>query len=433
MSPKVTTRTRAFDAGLGVLYAALALLLVVVALMVYNKTFSTSTDVVLRTGSLGNALQKGSDVQLNGVPVGRIKSIVAEGEGAKLELALDPEVAAELPKDTVARLLPKTLFGERYVMLVPEGSAAKGLHNGDVIKQDTSDEAVELEDVFDQLLPTLRAIQPAKLAASLGELSIALSGEGQELGDSMAKWSAYLKQLNPLVPQMSEDFARLGTVTKQYDAAAPDLVNALATMTTTSKTMVAENTELTDLFASVISSSDTTTGWVRNNKDTIVVLSDQSRKALAAVRPYASQFPCTFKAMAGFIPVMDKALGKGTKEPGIHVRLNVVAARGRYLPGKDKVRYDSGGKAHCPYATGAARVAPGSPEAIPAPPSRALAEQLGQQVGAIDGLGQANSPGENQFIAELVGPTLGLAPSEYPKWGSLLVGPTLRNAKVTLQ
>ncbi len=52
---------------------------------------------------------------------------------------------------------------------------------------------------------------------------------------------------------------------------------------------------------------------------------------------------------------------------------------------------------------------------------------------ALAGLGDANSPGENQLIAELVAPTQGMAPAEYPDWGSLLVGPTLRNTKVVLR
>ncbi|RYE77554.1 MAG: MCE family protein, partial [Myxococcales bacterium] len=171
MSPRPTARSRTVEALLGVLYAGLALALVLVALAAYNKSFTDSTDVTLRTGALGNALQKGSDVQLNGVPVGRVKQIVPTDDGAELDLALDPDTAAKLAPDTVARLLPKTLFGERFVQLVP--ASGGGLSDGDVIEQDSSAEAVELEEVFDELLPTLRAIQPDKLAASLGELSIA--------------------------------------------------------------------------------------------------------------------------------------------------------------------------------------------------------------------------------------------------------------------
>ena len=40
-------------------------------------------------------------------------------DGATIELAIDPDHLDEIPADVSARLLPKTLFGERFVSLVP--------------------------------------------------------------------------------------------------------------------------------------------------------------------------------------------------------------------------------------------------------------------------------------------------------------------------
>ncbi|MFI5430102.1 MCE family protein [Aeromicrobium sp. UC242_57] len=238
---------------------------------------------------------------------------------------------------------------------------------------------------------------------------------------------------------MTEDLEKLASVASTYNEAVPDLLSALESLTVTSKTMVAERTKLADVYASVIGAADTTTGWVSDNQDTIEILSDESRAALEATAPYASQFPCLLKAARQFIPEMDKTLGKGTTEPGIHVRLNVVEGRGKYLPGKDAVKYTSGGKARCPYVTGRTGTKPASdkivasksdssdePETIAPPPTDKLRNL------AATGLGDANSPAENQLIAELLAPTQAMAPAEYPDWGSLLVGPTLRNTKVTL-
>jgi phospholipid/cholesterol/gamma-HCH transport system substrate-binding protein len=49
------------------------------------------------------------------------------------------------------------------------------------------------------------------------------------------------------------------------------------------------------------------------------------------------------------------------------------------------------------------------------------------------GIGTENSPQENQVIAELVAPSVGEQPSQFPKWGSLLLGPALRGARVSLK
>lgn len=425
----MTPRLRASDIAVGLAAILLLVLGLGAAVLAYDRAFVSSTDVQLRTGTIGNALQKGSDVKLNGVPVGEVTRIESRPDGAMLTLALKPEIAEGLDTDTVARLLPKTLFGERYVQLIADGATSgDGLSAGDVINQDSSDEAVELEQVLDELLPMLEALQPEKLSAALGELALMLEGRGADIGESMEAWGTYLTQLQPSVPQMADDLVKLGEVADTWNVAAPDLLDALDDLTVTTKTMVDERYSLTGLYSTVIASSNTTRDWLQANQNTIIVLSAESRAALGAAAPYASQFPCLFQAMTDFIPAMDTALGAGTTEPGVHVTLNVVPTRGAYLPGVDSPRYQTGGAARCPYQTGAPAPA-GSPEAVAPPPSGIVASQLSDGMG----LGDVNSPAENQLIGELMGPTHGVAPDEYPDWASLLVGPTLRGTVVTLQ
>jgi len=454
------------DVLLGVLTLALLAGGLAVAYLSYSRALIPHRDIILRTDVVGNSLQVGSDVKLNGVPVGTVAKISATDEGADLKLALSPETLDKVPDNAVARLLPKTMFGERYVALVvPAKPSATNLQAGDVIHQDASAEAAELQQVLDALLPVLKAIQPEKLSAMLSEFSDMLHGQGKELGDTMVEWSHYVQKLNPKVPQMTEDLASLARVADQWNIAAPDLVDALSTMTTTTQTFVDEQVQLRDVYASVISSADTARGWVSDNHDTIVVLSKESRAALQATEPYATQFPCLFRAVAQMKPRMDEALGVGTDEHGIHGVLTVMPAREKYLVGKDDVTFTKGDPApRCPYVTGevgteaAKRSASTSAEEMRSWPEVPVTDgaaddstnptdstddppQIGPPRGAqaesylraLAGLGDANSPGENQLIAELVAPTQGMAPSEYPRWNSLLLGPTLRDTKVELK
>ena len=495
--PATISARRALDAGLGLGYLLAIVAFLAAVVLVYNKAFTHSTPITLTTSSMGNALQKGSDVKYHGVPVGTVEKVTPTVDGARLKLDLDPSILKQLPATTTALLLPKTLFGERYVDLVaPTGAPAGGLRSGAVISQESTDKAVQLQDVFDKMLPMLQALEPQKLAATLGELAQFLRGEGDAIGDDLASWDSYFRKLNPQVPQMADDFAALGKVADTYADAVPDLLDALDTMTTTSATLASQQSELKEAFATVTSAGNTTTGFMDKNSQTITILSKQSRKALSAVAPYASEFPCLLKAAADFVPAMDKTLGKGTDEPGLHVVLNVEPSRGKYVAGKDTPTHATGGP-RCPYETGqtgttaaprlpavdnsaatqtgvgssvrvgdagsGATDASGSGRSpdtgtrattstkastkpastgsatviptIPAPPSDALEQQV-TDTGlstASNGLGQANSPAENQMIAELLAPTVGLSPSAYPDWGSLLVGPLLRGAEVTLK
>lgn len=452
---------RARDALIGVVYVALLAGLVGGAWLAYQRVFVDRTDITLTTGTVGNALQKGSDVKLHGVPVGTVTDIEPTATGARLTLALEPDVLAQLPVGTTARLLPKTLFGERYVSLLrptdatgTTGAAGATLEGGDTIRQDASAASVELEQVFDELLPVLQAIQPDKLSATLGELAQLLRGNGDRLGTTLVRWGEYLQKLNPLTPQLADDLAALGRVADAYTVAAPDLIDALDSFTTTSRTLVQERGNVERLFASVVVAADDTDAWLRRSSSTIIQLSDRSRAALEAVEPYAREFPCTFAALRDFVPVMDKVLGKGTDEPGIHVVLDVTADRGRYVVGRDDPAFDATTGPRCPYQDGSVRAVgaggaggagdPGDatgdaqpaatrsgsePPRIAPPPSERTQRIFDRSLG----LGEANSPAENRLIAELMAPEAGVPVGDYPQWGSLLLGPVLRGAQVELR
>ena len=60
-----------------------------------------------------------------GLIVGEVREVRTTGDGAVLELALKPDMTGLIPRDVRARLLPKTLFGEKFVALVAPGRAQR--------------------------------------------------------------------------------------------------------------------------------------------------------------------------------------------------------------------------------------------------------------------------------------------------------------------
>ena len=71
---------------------------------------------------------------------------------------------------------------------------------------------------------------------------------------------------------------------------------------------------------------------------------------------------------------MDKALGKGTDQPGLHVDVTAVPSLGKYVPGKDTPSYGAGGGPHCyavPYNGTPAAAAAAA--AVPEPRAAQLA------------------------------------------------------------
>ena len=81
-------------------------------------------------------------MKLRGLIVGEVREVaLRRRDGATLDLALEPDQVELIPGNVSARLLPKTLFGEKYVDLVlPAEPARRGRsREGDVIPQDRTE------------------------------------------------------------------------------------------------------------------------------------------------------------------------------------------------------------------------------------------------------------------------------------------------------
>ena len=420
-APVVKTRRRL----IGVAFLAILALLIWLSVAIYQKQFVSADTVKLETSSVGNEMHTNADVKLRGVVIGQVRKIQASGQGATLTLALQPGQIGRLPENVTAQMLPTTLFGQRYVALIPPADASPApLKAGMTITEDRTSNAVELQQVLDNTLPLLTAVEPAKLSATLTALAQALSGKGGELGQALVRLDDYLKKTNPTLPQLTDDIHQLVTVAQDYAQGVPDILQALTDFSTTSRTIVNQRGNLGDLYSQVTTDARVITAWLEANEGNIIQLSADSRPSLEVIGKYAPEFPCTLQMLAGFVPAIDKALGKGTNEHGLHVTVKVVPATGKYVPGRDRPRNDDTPDIgpHCysvPY-TGAFK-------------DEALGRTGAEAPAAQPALGLVNSSGENQLVNEIVGAASGRTPAALPDWSSVLVGGLYRGTEVGLR
>ncbi|SFQ32632.1 virulence factor Mce family protein [Amycolatopsis arida] len=440
---------------LGLVFLLVVALFLVTTVAIYNKAFTDSVPVRLETDRVGNQLRAGADVKLRGVRVGEVRGVASRGEVAVLDLALVPERVDDIPANVTARLLPKTLFGERYVALqVPESPAAEPIAAGAVIGQDRSSTAIELEQVLGNVLPLLRSVQPQKLSSTLTAVSTALEGRGEQLGDTLVQLSDYLGELTPALPDLKADISALGDVADTYHRAAPDFLQALADLTTTSRTLLERQRQLAEVFATVSTASVDLTRFLEVNKDNLIRLTSTAQPTLDVLARYAPEYPCLLRQLAESIPAAEAAFGKGTDEMN-HVTIRFTASRGKYLPGVDEPRYEDKRGPRCyPQVPAPGRWPQYPPDgpirdgsSKPAPP-RSPDGTLPGPIGGVDtgfdntaGGGSApagapalaHSAAERELIAALRAGQLGVSPEEIPGWTSLLVGPLYRGAEVRVE
>ncbi|MDQ3154328.1 MAG: MCE family protein [Actinomycetota bacterium] len=402
----------------GVAFLMVVASLIILSIVKYNGAFDDGVPVTLRVDRVGTQLQERSDVKVRGLIVGEVEEVSSSGDVATVHLRIQPDMIDLIPADVSARLLPKTLFGERFVSLViPERPAAESLAAGDVIGEDRTRTAREIEAALDGLLPLLQEVEPQDLATTLGAVSQALEGRGAKLGDTLALQQRFVSELNTALPELQEDITRLADLTETYSEAAPNLVEALDDLTTTSRTVVEQRQNLSTLFDTVTRASVDLDGFLRANQENLIGLSASSRPTLESLARYAPEFPCLLDNLTGLIPKLDEALRVGTDAPGFAITLEITNSRGAYEPGEEPVYGEDRG-----------------PRCYPVAPPGVTVPQYPPDGPLQDGsFAVPNSPQEVAVLTSLLATVDGTDPADVPRWSTLLVGPLLRGAEVTLR
>ncbi|MBE9374952.1 MCE family protein [Saccharopolyspora sp. HNM0983] len=447
-----TTRRRL----LGVAFLMSAVMFLSLTVAIYQKAFTSTVDVVLQAPSTGNQLMPDSDVKVRGLTVGRVSDIRSEGDGAELDLKLEPQFADRLPANLSARLLPQTLFGERYVSLeLPDEPSGAQLASGDVITQDRTSASVELEEVLADTMPVLQAVQPQELAATLNAVDQALDGRGESIGQSLEQLNGYLEEMNPSIPDLQRNLQELVGVAETYEEAAPDVVQALENFSTTSRTLVEQRESLDELTGQVTTTAEDATRFTTENRENIITLGEAQRPTLDVLSKYAPAYPCFLNQMSRLVPEVRKTFGEGTDEPGLHVTLEIVSSRGKYYPNQDEPEFADKRGPRCydliplpkpmpeyppdgPFKDGSVPPAPSRPIDGGLNPPSMGEDYLPESSGAAGtapqsarALGEANSPQESDMVSGMLAPAVGRPAEEVPDWGALLVGPALRGAEVS--
>ncbi|MGY2083847.1 MCE family protein [Blastococcus sp. SYSU DS0539] len=328
----------------GLAFLVVLALLLGLAVATYQKAFTEVARVTLEADTVGNQLQEASDVKVRGVIVGDVREVRTGMGGAVIELAIKPEYLEQIPADVTARLLPKTLFGERFVSLeLPEQPTAERLADGDVIGQDRSENAIELQRVIDGLLPLLQAVEPQDISYTLGAVADALRGRGDRLGANLAAVGEYAGELNTVLPQLQADISGLADFADTYESASDDLLAVLDNLAVTSTTLVDQSEQLRRTFTVGRSAGDVTAGFLEANERNIISLAETSRPVLGVFAEYSPVYPCLLDGLTRFNPMISEAFG-ADGDPALN--LNIVVAlppRNPYLPGDQPAYLDRSG------------------------------------------------------------------------------------------
>lgn len=226
-----------------------------------EETYTVTAYFVKAIGLFEN-----SDVDILGVPVGKVTDIQPQGDKVKVVMEISSE--HKVPEDAFAQIVPISVIADRYVQLAPTYESGPYLRDRAVLDVDRTQIPAELDDVFRQLKKLLEAIEPGKKGepGALGDLIVQLNetlkGREQDLkgtlinaaaltgslADAKQDLSGLLINLDSLFQQLATRAGSLGTLNRNFAVVMTTLAESDSDLRGTLKNLGDLTEEVGDLL-----------------------------------------------------------------------------------------------------------------------------------------------------------------------------------------
>jgi phospholipid/cholesterol/gamma-HCH transport system substrate-binding protein len=414
--------------ALGVVFVCLLLLAVWLTYGVFTKKFADYDRVTLRTSTLGLQLPERADVKIRGVIVGEVLGFESDSEGAVVTLGLYPDEVDTIPANVTGAIVPKTLFGEKYVALeVPEDPSPKHIESGATIER--TQVAIEVEKVLNDLYPLLRTVQPADINMTLNAIATALEGRGDKIGENLETVDSYLKRLNPQIPAIVQDLRLTARVSTIYADVMPEIAEILRNTIKTTGTLEDREQELKTFFADLALFADDSRDFLDQNGDNLIRLGQLGAAQLRVLAKYAPEYPC----LTGGIVNAGKRQAEAFRGFTLHIVLETLPNQPRGYNASDVPRLGEDRGPACLHLPSPPwtqqnplRHQPDFDDGVDSPTGKGTSR-------VAPGFAYAGTTDEGDVLKGLLGPGLGLTAADVPDLGVLLVAPMARGAEVTLR
>ncbi|MGV0836553.1 MCE family protein [Mycolicibacterium thermoresistibile] len=242
-----------------------------------------TTDVFVAVPASAGLITGAAPVRYHGVNVGRIAAIESGTETSQVRLAIDDDALGLIPSSVVARIVPRTFFGDIYLQLVDaqESGSVTPLRRGAQIDIDDSAEAMALYDVFKKLVDVFSQIQPERTQAALTALSQALTGRGAALGSTIDELSAAAEVLTPTMLRFLDTTPQFRDVMKALHTATPDIVSTLADATAVSHRMLEHQRAIGSATDALARLGGIFTAFLDDHREHLITVIDSAGTILA--------------------------------------------------------------------------------------------------------------------------------------------------------
>lgn len=254
-------------------WLAAGVALVVVAALLLSVGGGDKTRTVSAYFSQAVSIYKGSDVELMGVPIGKVTAVVPEGGQVRVEMSYDAKYT--LPANVKAVMVTPTLIADRFVQLTPAYRGGAKLAQSAHIPMSRTAVPVEMDRIYSSLDDLTRTLGPdgANKSGALNDVlsagSKALKGNGR-LGNKMLSRLAQAVQTfgnhSGQIFGTVDDLAQITRTLQSNDKTVGAFMTHLARL---SGELSGERGDLRQALAAIARAVSLVRGFVYNNKSAL--------------------------------------------------------------------------------------------------------------------------------------------------------------------
>lgn len=264
---------------------------VVLSIAAFNRSFSPTVPVTLKSDRSGLVMDPGGKVKFRGVEVGTVEAIRGGKDAVSLNLEINPDQLEFIPANVEAEIAATTAFGNKYVELIsPERPSSQRLSAGQVLH--SRNVSVEVNTVLENLVNLLDKVDPAKVNAILTTLADGFRGQGDRIGEAITDTNDLLMQLNPRSETVRADFQALGGFSDAYGVAAQDILATLDALNTTGPTITNHAEALDSLLVNVTGLANSGIDLLGPNKDNLISAINNLEPTTSLLYKYNPEYTC---------------------------------------------------------------------------------------------------------------------------------------------
>ena len=305
---------RKFRPVAGLVVVLLVIILVGIVYLQFRGKLTPTTALTLQAPRAGLVMDPGSKVTLNGVKIGRVSTvqqITVDGRPmAQIALDVDPAAIDYIPANVDAAITASTVFGNKYVAFTtPARPDARTISSSDLITIPETSVTTEFNTLFETVTQIAEKVDPVKLNMTLTATADALTGLGDDFGRSLVDGNTVLQNVNPRMPQLTNDIDQLGQLADVYADSADDLFKGLRSAVTTVRTLNAERGALDAALMSAVGFGTTGADIFERGAPYLVRGQADLIPTAALLDEYSPALLCTIRNYHDVAPKIGEALG----------------------------------------------------------------------------------------------------------------------------